>query len=220
MQLSHAEENYIKVIYQLSNGGQQLVATTMLANALHMSPAAITDMIQRLHQKNLITYQKYQGVNLALSGKEEAMQILRRHRLWEVFLVKKLRFAWDEVEKVTEELEHIHSEHLIQRLDDYLGNPSHSPQGEPIPDKNGHIKTQPQMVLSQLEIGQTGIIVAVKDGSAPFLQYLSKKNIYLGAMVKVLEKITFDQSMEVSIDGGSSTSVSLKVSDNLLIVYQ
>jgi DtxR family Mn-dependent transcriptional regulator len=105
-------------------------------------------------------------------------------------------------------------------LDDYLGNPSHSPQGEPIPDKNGHIKTQPQMVLSQLEIGQTGIIVAVKDGSAPFLQYLSKKNIYLGAMVKVLEKITFDQSMEVSIDGGSSTSVSLKVSDNLLIVYQ
>ena len=218
MDLTYTEENYIKVIHHLSNGGQHMVATNSLASYLRTSPAAITDMVQRLHQKGLISYQKYQGVNIAAPGLAKAMQILRRHRLWEVFLVKKLKFTWDEVEEVAEELEHIRSELLIKRLDEYLDHPSYSPHGEPIPDVNGAIKTQPQILLSQLEAGATGTIVAVKDDSAPFLQYLNKKNIYLGAAVKVLEKIPFDQSMELSIDGSVGVTISSLVSDNLLIV--
>lgn len=218
MELSYTEENYIRVIYNLSNGGQQVVSTTSLATHLGTSPAAITDMVQRLHQKELITYQKYQGVNIAPLGKIEAMQILRRHRLWEVFLVKKLKFTWDELQEVTEELEHIQSKLLIDRLDAYLEHPSYSPHGEPIPDTNGQIKMQPQVVLSQLEVGSTGVVVAVKDDSAMFLQYLTRKHIYLGATIKILEKIAFDQSMEISIDGGTNVNISLKVSDNLLIV--
>lgn len=218
MQLTYTEENYIKVIHQLSNDGQQTVATNMLANHLHTSPAAITDMIQRMHQKGLLTYQKYQGVNITTLGREKAMQILRRHRLWEVFLVKKLQFTWDEVQAVAEELEHIQSDMLIQRLDAYLEHPAYSPHGEPIPNAMGQIKTQSQVTLSQLEIGQKGVLVAVKDDSATFLQYLNKRNIYLGTTMQVLDKVTFDQSMDVSIDGKESTNISLKVSDNLLVV--
>ena len=218
MDLTHTEENYIKVIHHLSNGGQQLVSTNSLANYLGTSPAAITDMIQRLHQKGLIIYQKYQGVNIAAPGTAKAMQILRRHRLWEVFLVKKLKFTWDEVQEVAEELEHVQSDLLIRRLDDYLDHTSYSPHGEAIPYIHGEIKTQAQIVLSQLEIGSTGTLVAVKDDSAPFLQYLNKKNIYLGAVVKVLEKNSFDQSMEISIDGSIGITISPKASDNLLII--
>lgn len=217
MQLTYTEENYIKVIHQLSNDGQQTVATNTLANQLHTSPAAITDMIQRMHQKGLLTYQKYQGVNMTTLGREKAMQILRKHRLWEVFLVKKLQFTWDEVQVVAEELEHVQSDILIQRLDAYLGNPVYSPHGEPIPNAMGQIKTQSQVTLSQLEAGQQGTLVAVKDDSAMFLQYLNKRNIYLGATMQVLDKVAFDQSMDVSIDGKESTNISLKVSDNLLV---
>jgi DtxR family Mn-dependent transcriptional regulator len=218
MELSHTEENYIKVIHKLSNGGQQIVSITSIANYLGTSPAAITDMVQRLYQKGLIIYQKYQGVNIAETGKAHAVQILRRHRLWEVFLVKKLKFAWEEAEEVAEELEHIQSKLLIEKLDDYLEHPCYSPYGDPIPDINGEIKIQPQRILSELEVGTTGVIVAVKDDSALFLQYLNKKNIYLGATVKLLEKISFDQSMEISIDGELSVNISLKASNNLLIV--
>lgn len=218
MQLTYTEENYIKVIYQLSNDGQRPVATNMLATHLHTSPAAITDMIQRMHQKGLLTYQKYQGVNMTDLGREKAMQILRRHRLWEVFLVKKLQFNWEEVEAVAEELEHIQSAMLIERLDVYLEHPPFSPHGEPIPDVSGQIKAQSQVTLSQLEMGQKGVLVAVKDDSATFLQYLNKRNIYLGVTMQVLDKLIFDASMDVSIDGKATTSISLKVSDNLLVV--
>jgi DtxR family Mn-dependent transcriptional regulator len=218
MQLTHTEENYIKVIHQLSNDGEKIVTTNTLAKHLNTSPAAITDMIQRMYQKRLLTYQKYQGVNITTLGREKAMQILRRHRLWEVFLVKKLKFTWDEVQAVTEELEHIQSEMLIQRLDAYLDYPTYSPHGEPIPNTKGEIKKQSQVTLNQLEVGQKGILVAVKDDSTAFLQYLNKRNIYLGATMQVLDKVAFDESMDISIDSKERTNISLKVSDNLLVV--
>lgn len=218
MQLTYTEENYIKVIHQLSNDGQQTVATNMLANQLHTSPAAITDMIQRMHQKGLLTYQKYQGVNITSLGREKAIQILRRHRLWEVFLVKKLQFTWDEVQVIAEELEHIQSNTLIDRLDIYLDQPAYSPHGEPIPNAKGEIQAHPQVILSELKIGQKGVLITVKDDSATFLQYLNKRKIYLGASIQVLDKANFDQSMDISIDGKESTNISLKVTDNLLVV--
>lgn len=217
MDLSHTEENYLKAIYQLSGHGQQLVSTNALSAALHTSSAAVTDMVQRLHHKGLVTYQKYQGVNISASGKEQAIQVLRKHRLWEVFLVEKLKFAWDEVEEVAEQLEHIQSLLLIQRLDDFLGNPAYSPHGEPIPDAQGGMRTKKQVVLSRLEVGSSGIVMAVKDGKPLFLQYLSKRGIYLGAKISVIDKIAFDQSMDISVDGHSKISISLQVSDGILI---
>ncbi|MEM7055626.1 MAG: metal-dependent transcriptional regulator [Bacteroidota bacterium] len=217
MDFSHTEENYLKAVYQLSEHGQQPVSTTALSAALHTSPAAVTDMIQRLHHKGLVAYQKYQGVNISTSGKEQAIQVLRKHRLWEVFLVEKLKFAWDEVKEVAEQLEHIQSLLLVQRLDDFLGNPAYSPHGEPIPDAQGGMRTKRQVVLSQLEVGSSGIVMAVKEDKPLFLQYLSKRGIYLGAKISVIDKIAFDQSMDISIDGHPKISISLQVSDSILI---
>ena len=217
MNLSHAEENYLKAIYQLSEHGQQSVSTNTLAATLHTSPAAVTDMVQRLHHKGLATYLKYQGVNISASGKKQAIQVLRKHRLWEVFLVEKLKFAWDEVEEVAEQLEHTQSLLLIQRLDDFLGNPAYSPHGEPIPDAQGGMRTKMQVALSQLEAGSSGIMMAVREDTPLFLQYLSKRGIYLGAKISVIEKIAFDQSMDISIDGHPKVNISLQVSDNIFI---
>ena len=217
MNLGHTEENYLKAIYQLSEHGQQPVSTNTLAATLHTSPAAVTDMVQRLHHKGLATYQKYQGVNISASGKGQAIQVLRKHRLWEVFLVEKLKFAWDEVEEVAEQLEHIQSLLLIQRLDEFLGNPAYSPHGEPIPDAQGGMRAKTQVALTQLEAGSSGIVVAVKEDTPLFLQYLSKRGIYLGAKISVIEKIAFDQSMDISIDRHPKINISLQVSDNIFI---
>lgn len=218
MQLTHTEENYLKVIYKLSNSGQQPVSTTTLAEALGISAAAITDMIQRMHKKGLLSYQKYQGVNISYVGKEHVMQVLRRRRLWEVFLVKKLNFSWDEIQDMVEELEHIQSHALMQQLDQYLDHPTHSPHGEPIPDMRGEMKTEVQVTLSEFTIGQKGVLLAVKDDTAAFLQYLNKRGIYLGATIEVLENIPFDQSLDVRVDGEKLINIPLKASDNLLMV--
>lgn len=215
--LSHTEENYLKAIYQLAEQGQQPVATNVLATALHTSPAAVTDMIQRLHHKGLVAYQKYQGVNISASGKAQAIQVLRKHRLWEVFLVEKLKFAWDEVEEVAEQLEHIQSGLLIQRLDDFLGNPAYGPHGESIPDTQGRTRSKVQVVLSQLAEGSSGIVMAVKEDTPLFLQYLGKRGIYLGAKISVIEKIAFDQSMDISIDGHPKVNLSLQASNNIFM---
>lgn len=217
MQLTHTEERYLKAIYQLSKQGQQPVPTNALAAALQTSPAAVTDMVQRLYQKALVTYQKYQGVNMAAIGQEKAIQVLRKRRLWEVFLVKKLELAWDEVTAIADQLEHMQSELLIQGLDDFLDHPAYNPHGEPIPDKQGKINTKPQRLLSELEAGNSGILLAIQEGTSLFLQYLSKRNIHLGAHISVVEKLAFDQSMDISVNGQPKLNISLKVSDNLLI---
>jgi DtxR family Mn-dependent transcriptional regulator len=217
MNLTFTEENYLAIIYQLSKQDQQAVSTNSLAAVLNTSPAAVTDMVQRLHQKGLILYQKYQGVTMADLGQKQALRVVRRHRLWEVFLVKKLGFAWDEVETIAGQLKHIQSDLLTQRLNEFLDNPAYSPHGEPIPDQEGNIHIKPQCILSELEEGTSGILLAVKEGTSVFLQYLSKRGIYLGADIQVLEKIPFDQSMDISIDGKPKFNISSKVSDNLLV---
>ena len=218
MQLSYTEENYIKKIYKLSAVGQFIVSTNSLANSLCISPAAITDMIQRLDNKKLIFYTKYQGVKLSPLGIQKARQALRRSMLWEIFLFKKLKLNFPEIEKISKELEYVQSTLLIQKISDYLENPSYSLHGEPIPDPDGKIIDQPQIALSQLELGQVGVVVALKDNSEPFLQYLAKRNIYVGVTIKVVEKISFDHSIDISIDAGNIVNISLKVSDSLLIV--
>lgn len=214
---SCAEENYLKKIYQLSEQNEQLITTNTLAAALRTSPAAVTDMVQRLHRKGLIVYQKYQGVSISSLGRSQAIQVLRKHRLWEVFLVEKLKFVWDEVEEVAEQLEHIQSWLLVQRLDDFLGNPTYSPHGAPIPDVKGEMKGKNQVALSHLEEGMRGIVIAVKEHNPLFLQYLSKRGIYLGAQVSVIEKIAFDQSIDVSIDGHPKVNISRQASNKICL---
>ncbi len=218
MRLSHTEEKYLKVIYQQGDNGTAAVSTNVMAASLHTSPAAVTDMVQKLHEKELVVYQKYQGVTISPTGKAHALQIIRKHFLWEVFLVDKLKLGWEEVHEIAEQLEHIQSPVLIQRLDSFLGTPAYSPHGNPIPNAQGEIAHKASVVLTSLEVGSSGIIIALKDGTSPFLQYLNKRNIYLGAQISVVEKLPFDQSMDVSIDQLPKINISRQVSDNILIV--
>lgn len=218
MRLSHTEEKYLKVIYRQGENGTTTVSTNAIAAALHTSPAAVTDMVQRLHEKGLVVYQKYQGVTISPTGQAYALQIIRKHFLWEVFLVEKLKLGWEEVHEIAEQLEHIQSPALIQRLDEFLGAPAYSPHGNPIPNAQGEIVHKASVVLTSLEAGGSGIIIAIKEATSPFLQYLNKRNIYLGAKIMVIEKLPFDQSMDISVDQLPKINISQKVSDNILIV--
>lgn len=217
MQLSYTEERYLKAIYLQAKGSTESVSTNTIANALKTSPAAVTDMVQRLNEKELVVYQKYQGVTLSSTGKTYALQILRKHLLWEVFLVEKLKLGWGEVHEIAEQLEHIHSPILIQRLDDFLGNPAYSPHGKAIPNASGEIAQKVSLPLTEVEVGKTSIVVAVKEGTTAFMQYLNKRNIYIGAQISVIEKLPFDQSMDISVDRLSKINISQKVSDNILV---
>ena len=217
MKLSFAEENYLKTIYHLSLAGKQEVSTNAIAEALKTRAASVSDMIRKLNDKGAINYQKYQGVNISQEGERAALQVIRKHRLWEVFLVEKLKFNWDEVHEVAEQLEHIKSPLLIKRLDEFLGFPKQDPHGDPIPDENGEFKEKPKIALSEADINQTGIIVAVKDSSSLFLQYIDKLGAYLGAKVKVIDKVEFDGSMELMIDGKKTVFVSREVAKNILV---
>jgi len=217
MKLSFAEENYLKAIYHLSEGGRYEVSTNAIAEVLKTKAASVSDMIRKLSDKGAILYQKYQGVNISEDGKMAALQVIRKHRLWEVFLVEKLKFNWDEVHEIAEQLEHIKSPLLIKRLDEFLGFPKLDPHGDPIPDENGEFKEKPKVALSQTSVNQSGIIVAVKDTSSLFLQYIDKLGAYLGAKVKVLDKVEFDGSMELLIDGKKNIFISREVAENILI---
>ncbi|CAN5897374.1 metal-dependent transcriptional regulator [soil metagenome] len=214
---SSTEENYIKAIYKLSDGNRKEVSTNGLAEAIQTKPASVSDMLRKLGAKEIINYVKYHGVSLTPKGERIALEIIRKHRLWEVFLVQKLHFNWDEVHEVAEELEHVGSPLLIQRLDEYLGFPRFDPHGDPIPTAEGQIRQKPQVSLADLERETTGTIVGVRDSQPLFLQYLDRMGIYLGARIKVIEKIEYDKSLEVCIDLKESMQVSQEVSRNILV---
>ena len=216
--LTFAEENYLKAIYHLSEGGKKGVATNDVSHAMRTKPASVTDMMQKLGEKGVIDYRKYYGVHLTAEGKKLALQTIRKQRIWEVFLVEKLKFSWDEVHEVADELEHVRSQILVQRLDEYLGYPKFDPHGDPIPDEFGEVKARPRFALSDLEIGASGQIVAVKDSSAAFLKYLDKVGAYIGARIKVLDKVEFDGSVEILVDGKKSIFMSKDVAMNILIM--
>ncbi len=213
--LSFAEENYLKAIYHLSEQSGQSVSTNAIAEELNTKAASVTDMIKRLSSKGVLSYQKYRGVQVSDEGKIAALQVIRKHRLWETFLVAKLKFNWDEVHVVAEQLEHIKSPLLIRRLDEFLGYPKFDPHGDPIPDENGEFKEKPQVALFNLNIDDTGIVVSVQDDSPAFLQYLDKIGIYIGAKIKVFDKVDFDGSMEIQIDNRKTVFISKQVSENI-----
>jgi DtxR family Mn-dependent transcriptional regulator len=215
--LSFAEENYLKSIYHLSNGGIRSVSTNAIAESLKTKPASVSDMLRKLNKKGVITYEKYKGVNISKSGKKQALSIIRKHRLWEVFLVEKLNFNWDEVHEIAEQLEHIRSSLLITRLDEFLGYPQYDPHGDPIPDEHGMVHSNPKTSLTKLEIDHAGILVSIKDTSDLFLQYLDKVGISIGSKIKVLDIFPYDGSREILINGKNKLSISQEVSENLLM---
>ena len=214
--LSFSEENYIKAIYHLSVGGKEKVSTNALAESLNTAAASVSDMIIKLARKKLVSYKKYRGVNISEQGKGAALNVIRKHRLWEVFLTSKLKFNWDEVHEVAEQLEHIRSPLMIKRLDEFLAYPEFDPHGDPIPNENGKFKYKPHVPLSQVEPGQSGIIVSVNDNSSVFLKYLDKIGAHIGCKVKIQDKAEFDGSLEISIDN-KRVFISRKVSENILI---
>lgn len=215
--LTYAEENYLKSIYHISEAGKRGVSTNDIAAAMKTKPASVSDMLRKLSDKKVIEYRKYYGVHITEEGKKYALQTIRKHRLWEVFLVEKLHFTWDEVHEVADELEHIKSGILIQRLDNYLGFPKFDPHGDPIPDEYGDVRARPRLPLSAIEIHGTGQIVAVKDSSAAFLRYLDKVGAYIGAHIKVLEKVEFDGSVEILVDHKKKIFMSKEVAGNVLV---
>jgi len=217
MTLSFAEENYLKTIYHLAQENEAPVSTNSIADSLNTKAASVTDMIKKLSAKEVVSYQKYKGVNVSEKGKKAALQVIRKHRLWETFLVEKLKFNWDEVHEVAEQLEHIKSPLLIKRLDELLGYPKYDPHGDPIPDEEGEFKAKPQIALSSCENGKDGIVISVRDDSSAFLKYLDKIGAYIGAKIKVIDRVEFDDSLEIQIDDKKTVFVSKEVSENIWI---
>lgn len=211
-----SEENYLKAIYHLELESDKGISTNAIAEQLETKASSVSDMIKKLSDKKVVVYIKYKGVNLTGLGRKTAANIVRKHRLWEVFLVEKLNFSWDEVHDVAEQLEHIKSPKLINQIDALLGFPTHDPHGDPIPDKDGNIKIIEKSLLSTLSIKESGICVGVDDSSSEFLQFLDKKGITLGNQIIVLEKEDFDNSLSIQI-GDKKMSISNKIANNLYI---
>ncbi|RAV29716.1 metal-dependent transcriptional regulator [Sinomicrobium soli] len=211
-----SEENYLKAIYHLSRDAQDEVSTNAIAEAMETKASSVTDMIKKLSEKKLVKYKRYQGAKLTEEGRLYAVNVIRKHRLWEVFLVEKLNFSWDEVHEVAEQLEHIKSDKLIEELDVFLDNPSVDPHGDPIPDRHGNIQPSSKVLLATLRAGEQGVCVGVRNSSREFLQYLDKLGISLGDELKVLSREPFDNSMLIGT-GDRKLSVSSLTANNLYV---
>ena len=211
-----AEENYLKAIYKLAETDKVAVSTNAIAGEMETSPASVTDMIKRLSSKGLVNYEKYKGATLSDRGREIATQLVRKHRLWETFLVDKLGFKWDEVHVLAEELEHIDSDELINRLELFLGHPKFDPHGDPIPSADGKFTLRKQMPLSDLAIGQSGVVVGVREHDDEFLRHLDELGIGINESVAVVERFTFDQSARIDIAGQIRT-ITNQVSQSILV---
>ena len=214
---SFTEENYLKAIYKLQEQNGEMVATSALAQVMGVHSPSVTDMLKRMAQKKLVVYQKSKGSRLTDKGKQVAVSIIRNHRLWEVFLVDKLGFGWDQVHDLAEQLEHIHSEDLVNKLDAYLGHPKADPHGDPIPDANGVLPKSKAVLLSTLNAGQQGTFTGVADHSPAFLNYLDKSGLSLGDSVKIKSIEDFDQTYTLQLKAKKELVVSNKVANSLLI---
>ena len=216
---SQTEENYLKAIYKLAEAEPNTsgVSTNRIAGALATRAASVTDMLGRLAEKGLLNYEKYRGVQLTAEGQRLALLTIRKHRLWEVFLVQQLGFNWDEVHEVAEELEHVQSPLLMRRLDAFLGHPALDPHGDPIPAEDGAMRRPAHRLLADLNPHERGTLAAVKNTTAPFLQYLDKVGLQLGALVEVLDKVAFDNSFEIRVNRERTALISAEVSRNLFV---
>jgi DtxR family Mn-dependent transcriptional regulator len=212
---SQSEEDYLKAVYHLQKESKS-VSTNAIASYLDMKPSSISDMLKKLADKKYINYLKYKGTSLTKKGKKIALKIIRKHRLWETFLVDKLCFSWAQVHSIAEQLEHIHSEELIDKLDEFLNFPKYDPHGDPIPAKDGNIEKLNQKLLIELSKNEKGIITGVKKGTPSLLNYLDQQKIKLGDTIEVIEIIEFDGSYSIKINQ-RKIILSEKISKNLLL---
>src|ERR1035437_8515745 len=215
---SFTEENYLKSIYILIEKEGDAVTTNAIAEKVNTKAASVTDMLKKLSEKKLIHYQKYQGVTLTAKGERVALNIVRKHRLWEMFLVEKLNFKWDEVHDVAEQLEHINSDKLIKQIYKFLNYPKLDPHGDPIPDAKGKLKIQKSHLLSNFRKDEVCIITGVVDHSPAFLQYLDKSGITLRNEIKIKELIEFDRSLKITINKRKTIFISNDVAKNILAI--
>ena len=214
--ISKAVENYLKAIFSLSEDGNDNVSTNSIAKKLNTKASSVTDMLRKLTSKKLVNHEKYKGVSLTTKGKKLATNIVRKHRLWETFLVDKLHFNWDEVHDVAEQLEHIKSDKLVTLLNEFLGNPRFDPHGDPIPDEFGKFPTANSTPLSNLKKGNEGIVMGVSQDNSTFLKFLDRIDIKLGNLILVKDIIEFDNSVEILINNKES-HISLEVARNILV---
>jgi len=218
--ISSTEENYLKAIFELSDKMEGAIPTNAIASIMNTSAASVTDMLKRLTEKGYTLYEKYKGVRLSPSGEKVATQLIRKQRLWETFMVEKLNFSWDEVHPVAEQLEHIQSEQLIDRLDNFLGNPKFDPHGDPIPDKEGNFTYRRQIPLNELDLNQSAVVVGVGEHSPAFLQFIERLDLVLGVELSIKERYTYDGSLLIVINGKDEKVISQKVSQNLYVKTQ
>lgn len=216
MNFSVTEENYIKAIYHLQQA-EGNVTTNEVAAELNTKAASVTDMLKKLKSKKLLNYEKYHGFRLSKEGRKLALSIIRKHRLWEYFLVEKLHFGWDEVHDVAEELEHISSKKLIEKLDAYLGYPRFDPHGDPIPDSSGKMSAQKQINLIDLGINEPAEVRAVGSQSTDLLELLRHKSISIGTVLEVKKKFSFDHSMEIKLKNQSPFIISQQLAQALFV---
>lgn len=217
--LTYTEENYLKALLKLSfqNEDKPEAGTNEMAAYLGVKPATATDMLKKLKEKGLVNYEKYGKIQLTDIGKQNGTAILRKHRLWETFLYEKLDFSWDEVHEVAEQLEHIQSAKLVNKLEEFLDYPEFDPHGDPIPNAKGEMPVLDKTLLSEIKAGESCKVIAVKDTSTPFLQYLEKLQVTIGTSLKIIEVIDFDGSMNIQIEESEARNVSMKFADSLFV---
>ena len=218
LNFSTSEENYIKAIFHLQNG-QDVVTTTALAEKLKTKPASVTDMMKKLKAKKLLHYQPYQGFRLTQEGKRVALNIVRRHRLWEYFLAEKLKFSWDEVHEIAEDLEHVSSKKLIDKLDEFLDFPEFDPHGDPIPDSSGKMKSDRQLSLTDLPLHKSAEVCRVMNQSEEMMEALNHNHIRMGTKLEVKRRFGFDNSIEINLRSQPAFTITEQLAKNILVRY-
>ncbi|HXD78904.1 MAG TPA: metal-dependent transcriptional regulator [Puia sp.] len=216
MKYSASKENHLKAIFHLQQE-HGIVTTSALAAALSTRPASVTDMLKKLKEQRLLIYERYKGFRLSNEGRKAAVLVIRKHRLWEYFLVKKLQFGWDEVHEIAEELEHISSRKLIEKLDSFLGFPETDPHGDPIPDSQGRLQTRRMIRLSELPLNKTVLVSAIGSQTPEMLEMLNYHQIRLGTRLEVRKKFPFDDSLEVKVRNRPPVTLSARVAKNVLV---
>lgn len=213
---SASEENYLKTIFHLQKRDDN-VTTNEVAERLQTKPASVTDMMKKLKTRKLVHYQPYQGFRLSPEGKKVALGIIRRHRLWEYFLAEKLKFGWDEVHEVAEQLEHVSSKKLIDKLDEFLDYPKFDPHGDPIPDDDGKMEKTNQVSLSEWPLNKSGRISSVVNQSNRLIEHLSEKKISIGDSVLIKKRFAFDDTLEIKIDNRQAITISNQLAKNIFV---
>ena len=217
MIISITEENYLKAIFSATTLTEGRVGNQLIAEKLTINPASVTEMLRKLDEKKLISYNRTNGAKLTKEGLKAAVKVVRKHRLWETFLVEHLNFTWDEVHEVAEQLEHIQSDKLLDELDIFLGNPNFDPHGDPIPDRNGKIPLIKSKILSDVEIGRKVKVVKVADNTASFLRYLDKQGIALTDSIIVKEIQDFDKSLLIELKGKRELYLSAEAAKKIMV---